>query len=243
MSLRLDWATHEAAKYACENWHYSKSMPASKTVKVGVWEDGIFIGVVIFSGGATPMIARPFGLTQFEVCELTRIALKKHKNPVSKIMAIAIRFLKKQAPNLKLIVSYADLEQDHHGGIYQATNWIYVGRTKPDCYLKVKGIIEHRKTIYERYGNQGLSWLKKNVDPKAERIPDLGKHKYLYPLDEVQSAKLIKLKRPYPKRAVSKDNVAVVHQTAEGGVNPTTALHFLSEDLKSFTGKKAELLK
>jgi hypothetical protein len=28
--LKIDWASHEAAKYACENWHYSKCLPAGK---------------------------------------------------------------------------------------------------------------------------------------------------------------------------------------------------------------------
>ena len=29
-NLKIDWATHEAAKYACTNWHYSKSVPINK---------------------------------------------------------------------------------------------------------------------------------------------------------------------------------------------------------------------
>ncbi len=29
-----------------------------------------------------------------------------------------------------IIVSYADTSQNHHGYIYQATNWIYTGLTK-----------------------------------------------------------------------------------------------------------------
>jgi len=40
-----------------------------------------------------------------------------------------LRKLKKHAKGLKLVVSYADFNQGHHGGIYQATNWIYVGGT------------------------------------------------------------------------------------------------------------------
>lgn len=27
MNLRLDWRSYQATKYACENWHYSKSIP------------------------------------------------------------------------------------------------------------------------------------------------------------------------------------------------------------------------
>jgi hypothetical protein len=48
----MDWATHAAAVYACRHWHYSGCMPAGKTVKVGAWELGRFIGCVIFGRGA-----------------------------------------------------------------------------------------------------------------------------------------------------------------------------------------------
>jgi len=51
MSLRLDWCSHEAAKYAVEKWHYSRTMPVGKMVKIGVWEDSKFIGAVVFAQG------------------------------------------------------------------------------------------------------------------------------------------------------------------------------------------------
>ena len=222
--LKIDWATYEAAKYACENWHYSRRIPKSKLVKIGAWEDSKFIGTVIFSPGATPQIGSPFGLLQTQICELTRIALKAHKTEVSRILSISIKFLKRHCPGLRLIVSYADLEQKHHGGIYQATNWLYAGKTKPDCYLKVKGIVEHRKTIYDRYGNQGLSWLRKNVDPDAERISDMGKHKYLMPLDDEIKKQIEKLRKPYPKRASSVESGTTSFQEVGGGESPTDAL-------------------
>ena len=239
MSLRLDWASHAAAKYACEHWHYSKRIPKSKLVKVGVWESGVFIGVVIYSYGSTPQIGKPFGLKMTEVCELTRIALKAHKAPVSRIMAISLRLLKQHCPGLKLVVSYADLDQDHHGGIYQATNWLYVGRTKPDCYLKVKGVIEHRKSVYDRYGCQSLGWIQKNVDPKATRVADKGKHKYLMPLDPQMAAKLAVLRQPYPKRAGSKANVAIPDQGIEDGATPIPALHPFTSGIASLKSGEA----
>ena len=43
MNLHLDWCSHKAAKYAVEHWHYSKRMPKSKLVKIGVWENNVFV--------------------------------------------------------------------------------------------------------------------------------------------------------------------------------------------------------
>lgn len=125
--LKVDWASHKAASFACRNWHYSKSIPAGKLVKVGAWENGKFIGVVIFSRGATVNIGKPYKMDQTEICELTRVALTTHVTPVTRIVAIAIRMLRKQSPGMKLIISYADVDQGHEGKIYQAGNWIYEG--------------------------------------------------------------------------------------------------------------------
>jgi len=185
-NLKIDWATHEAAKYACENWHYSRSIPKSKLVKVGAWEDGTFIGVLIFSCGATPHIGSPYKLKQIEICELTRVALKNHKNSVSRILSIAIRFLKKENPGIRLIVSYADKDMKHHGGIYQATNWIYEGLVNVGMRSAfiIKGKKTHPRTIGLMGGVQSIKWVQKNLDSNATEFFTDGKHKYLMPLDE-----------------------------------------------------------
>lgn len=204
--LKIDWATFEATKYACINWHYSKCVPVGKLIKVGAWEDGKFIGVVIFSRGANKSIGSPYNLTQLECCELTRVALKNHKCFVSEILAKAIKFLKVKCPSMKLIISYADIEQSHHGGIYQATNWIYEGKTSQAKYFIIKNKKTHPKSLHSKYKTkykdfeQSLKWIKKYIDKNASEYYDDGKHKYLFPLDKTIKKKVIKLSKPYPKR-------------------------------------------
>ena len=96
VELKLDWCSFEAAKYACQNWHYSECTPAGKLIKIGIWEDSKFIGVVIYSLGANSHIGSPYNLTNVQACELTRVALKNiHITPVSKILSISIKMLKK----------------------------------------------------------------------------------------------------------------------------------------------------
>lgn len=173
VDLRVDWCSHEAAKYAVEKWHYSRVMPAGKIAKIGVWEDDKFIGVVLYSWGANNHIGSPYGLKQIEVCELTRVALSKHLSPVSQIVAAAMALLRKQSPGLRLIVSYADPEQGHNGAIYQAMNWLYVGSSQAQREtLRLDGTIMHKKTAHSLYGSI--------VDLPKSKI--LWKHKYLYPL-------------------------------------------------------------
>jgi hypothetical protein len=201
VELKIDWANAEAARYACENWHYSRCVPVFKCVRVGAWENNKFVGVIMFGSGATPNIGTPYNLKQTEICELTRVALTNHATPVSKIMALAIRFLRKQSPGLKMIVSFADASMGHHGGIYQANNWVYIGGTETHCY-KVNGVKYHPKTLHSKYGKGGQSipWIRANVDPNAERIISGFKHKYLMPLTAEMREIIAPLSKPYPKR-------------------------------------------
>jgi len=200
--LRIDWASHEAAKFACENWHYSKCLPVGKLVKVGAWENGKYIGCVIFGRGANHNMLKPFGLSQDQGCELVRIALKRHKTPVSRIMAIAIKFLKAKCPELRLIVSYADQDQNHHGGIYQATNWVYDGLKNQNTMgaFIVNGKKMHRKSVHSKGVKQTIEHVRKYLDPKATIFYTQGKHRYLMPLDAKMRARIEPLAQPYPKR-------------------------------------------
>lgn len=221
-TLKIDWATHDAARFACERWHYSHSVPIGKLVKVGAWENEKFIGVVIFSRGATPNIGSPYGMMQSEICELTRVALTRHETPVSRIVAIALRFLRKTCPGIRMVVSYADQAQGHHGGIYQAGGWLYVGLSKERLYYRVNGKIEHPKSLHARYGTggQSIEWLRENVDKNASYVSAGKKHKYLMPLDDELGAKLKPLAKTYPR--AKQDNAG--HHLALGGATPTRTL-------------------
>jgi hypothetical protein len=214
MTLRLDWASREAAEYACRHWHYSRTLPSSRLIVVGVWElpnsapdlgwqngSDAFRGVVTFSRGATPAIGSPYGLTQTEICELTRIALREHETPVSRIVAIALKMLKRRCPGLRLVVSYAAGEQGHHGGVYQAGGWIYVGAMESHGFI-VKGAFRHARSLTARYGLGGgtEAWLRAHLDPDARKIRGLVRHKYLMPFDAEMRAKTAPLAKPYPKR-------------------------------------------
>lgn len=227
-NLKIDWATHQSAKYACEHWHYSKCMPAGKLVKIGVWENEKFIGIVIFGLGATPNLSKTYNLKMTECCELTRVALTIHKTPVTKIISIALNFLKKFCPNIRLIVSFADTAQGHHGGIYQGGNWIFSGTVKLDHWI-INNKKIHPRSVVMKYGSQSLATVKK-IDPNAEKIWGF-KHRYLMPLDDEIRQQIEPFRKPYPKRAQSKDSVASGFQSEEGGATPTCALQ--SKEIKN----------
>jgi hypothetical protein len=217
--LRIDWATHAAAKYACENWHYSGCLPAGKLVKVGAWESGKFIGVVLFGRGANNRMASAYQLGQDEACELVRIALTKHQSPVSRIAAQAMRFLKKQSDGLRLIVSYADPKQGHHGGIYQAGNWTYQGRSQAQRELLINGVFTHKRSAHAKYGTASPEKITAMSGKKVEWAPVEWKHVYLMPLDADMRARILPLAKPYPKRAKqAMDGIQPLQR--QGGTDP-----------------------
>ncbi len=166
------------------------------------------------SGNATN--GTRFGLARNgELAELTRVALTKHKTPVSRIGAIAIRRLKKQSPGLRLLISMADPKQGHHGGIYQAGGWIYTGTTKPDVEYFSNGQWVHHRTATARGSAAGL--------PSRPLPP---KYRYLMPLDDAMREQIAPMAKPYPKRraeGVDSDTPGI--QPGEGGAVPTSALH------------------
>lgn len=187
VELKIDWVSIDAARFACTRFHYSKCLPSGKIVKVGAWEDGKFIGVVLFSRGASPFLLKRFGLTQIEGCELTRVALTTHATPVTRIVSIAIRFLKKANPGLRLVVSFADPDKGHKGGIYQGGNWIYSGRSNPTTELFIKGRWIHMRGGFHQ---------KKETTPERT-MP--GKFRYLLALDPEMAEKIQSYRLPYPK--------------------------------------------
>ena len=180
--MRLERASHKAVKYACLNFHYAKAVPNVGLAYNVFNKNKEWCGVICYGIGATNNIGRPYGLSQGQIVELVRMALNGKQESTTKAMSIAIRLLKKDAPNVKLIVSYADSEQGHYGIIYQATNWYYTGFST-DTNLIVNGKREHRRTLASRYGTCSSEKLKLKGH-NVEILKTKPKLKYIYPLDK-----------------------------------------------------------
>lgn len=226
MELKIDWATHEAAKYACEHWHYTGKIPVNKLVKIGAWENGKYIGIVLFGMGASAVVHKQFDLDRFEVCELVRVAFREHETPCSRIIAIALKFLKRTNPKLRVCVSFADPVQNHHGGIYQAGNWIYTGKSAPTVEYYFNRDWRHVTDVYKRLNPDQIKKLRKRQKP--------GKHKYVMPFDEEMRIKVWPLRQPHPKRAPEAEASMRPRSTREkGGSSPTSALQVTKRKRKA----------
>lgn len=199
MRARLAWVEWATIDYACRHWHYARQVPAGRLMGLGVWEGERFVGVIVFGRGATPSIGKPYGLEQGQICELVRVALRDHETPVSRMLAVALRLLKRRCPGLRLVISYAASEEGHYGGIYQAGGWLYEGPM--DSYkIEIHGRLVHARSVGSRYGRHHIAFLREMIDPNARAVRGLIRHKYLMPLDEEMRALAKAKARPYPKQ-------------------------------------------
>lgn len=194
--LTVDWVSLEAAQHACKRWHYTKLLPRQKTAKLGVWENGVFIGVIVFGVGASAHLSKQYGLSPYEVCELVRIALNQHKTPVTRLVSIALKMLRKENPGLRVCVSFADPSQGHYGGIYQGGNWVYTGKSADQVSYFFNGAWRHVTHVWKR--------CPKSEIPKLPRKGVSGKFRYVMPFDSEIRAVIEKTRKEYPKRAESK---------------------------------------
>lgn len=162
------------------------------------------IGAIIYSHpvGRNVIESISDSLKSNEVLELTRLYIHDGygKNIESYSISKSIKLIKKLMKNIKVLISYADPEQNHVGTIYQSSNWLYQGnkfRLVDSYWYNLKGKWVHPRTIVERYGSLSPQVILKHY--KEYEIKELErKHRYIYILGSKKEKKELKKKLKYP---------------------------------------------
>lgn len=97
----------------------------------GVIQNGQLKAVCTFGKPASPIVCDSICGKEYSsnVIQLNRLCrTEDYKQPLSKLVSYCLRELKKKGDFI--IVSYSDTAMNHHGYIYQATNFIYTGQTQ-----------------------------------------------------------------------------------------------------------------
>lgn len=156
----------------CYEWllkkHYARrKTPINKAF--GLVIDNFVVGVCTF---AIPASRFNFSRQPYE---LNRLIVNEGlgSNILSKFLSMCLKSFGESA----IIVSYADENFGHHGYIYQATNWIYTGRSSAEKKIFVNGKELHRRTLYDKYGTSSISKLEK-LGLVVTFKKQLGKHRY-----------------------------------------------------------------
>ncbi len=160
------------ARTVIRDAHYLGKL-GSTGISLGMVIDGQIAGALCF--GTIPRNnARAVCGEQFEsnVLELTRLALYEYapSNSASWFIGSSLRWLGSHRPDVAAVVSYADAAVGHAGVVYQATNWVYTGRSTGDyVYQCDDGTVLHPRTT---------GWDKSALPPGRFR-PSSGKHRYV----------------------------------------------------------------
>jgi len=195
----LEKASGKAIRYACLNYHYSCAVPQIRLGYSVFNDNNEWCGVILYSNGANPRIAREYGLVQGQVIELVRVALNGKQEHTSQALGKSLKLLKKDAPTVKLVVSFADRNQNHIGTIYQATNWMYIDERSNERGIMLNGKLTHRRSVGKKYGNSSIEWIRQNVDKNARIVKGETKIKYVYVFDKKIFTKIKEISKPYPR--------------------------------------------
>jgi len=181
--------------------HYSGKVDPRSQIHLGVFWNGRLEGVLQFGPSIDKSKTQRFveGAGWNEFLELNRLAFSDvlPKNAESRAIAVSMRLLKKYAPHVKWVVSYADATQCGDGTIYRASGFLLTQIKKntsmyrmPDGEVIAKIVLEpgfspnsKSGSIKARYGKTGSEssgvFLKKIG---AEALPGF-QLRYIYLLD------------------------------------------------------------
>ena len=196
---------YETAARMVETHHYAHRVP-SIVVAVGMFVDGVLAGVCTYGSPPNNNLCIAFGEeNKGNVLELNRLFIFDYagKNSESWLVGQSYHFL--DTP--KILISYADIGQNHIGYIYQAVNWLYtgLGNTGGSGSREkiINGLRMHAKTINNFYGTIKREQLYA-LGLEVEEIEKSFKHRYVYFLGNKRQRKQLRqaLKwpvLPYPK--------------------------------------------
>jgi hypothetical protein len=124
------------ANTACKRWHYSGKVVNNSQLHFGVFWHGQLEGVMQFgpSLDKRKMLGIVKGTGWNEFLELNRMAFSDTlpRNSESRALAIAMKLIRKYAPQVKWVVSFSDGCQSGDGTIYRAAGFVLTAIKKND---------------------------------------------------------------------------------------------------------------
>lgn len=188
--------------------HYAKRWP-SISYAFGLFDDREeLVGIVTY--GTPPSAPLRMGIAGDEykkdVIELNRLCLKyNRKNEASKLVGGSLKLL----PKNKIVVSFADTDQNHTGIVYQATNFIYCGLSAKRTDWKVRGKEHlHGQTIADEFRgvkNRAQAMRDKYGDD-FYLSPRPRKHRYIYIVGNKKYKRLVLENLRYQQTAYPKQD-------------------------------------
>jgi len=163
--------------------HYAKRIPPI-SYAFGLFEEDTdnLLGIVTYGTPLSAPLKKCLAGEEFknDILELNRLVLlHNRKNEASMLVGRSIKLL----PRDKIIVSFADVSQNHVGFIYQATNFLYTGLSTENSDLRIKG----RENMHPITLQDEFRGVENRADAIREHYGDAcymekrpRKHRYVY---------------------------------------------------------------
>ena len=217
--------------------HYAKRMPMMSH-PFGLFYDGELCGVVTYGETSSMPLRVHLAGILFEpnIIELTRLCLKyNRKNEASLLVGRSIKML----PKNKIIVSFADMGQNHVGCVYQATNFVYTGLSHSHKQVKLRGRENaHELTILAEFKGHDniLKCLREKYGDRIYHEWTTRKHRYVYFHGDRKFIKAARIAlkhklRPYPNKNESAQDLENKHRRDDNIESCEAAENISSEDL------------
>lgn len=181
-----------------ETYHYSHNLNGVKISHCfRVEHEGKLVGGVVFGALSTTAWKR-FADSEEKVMELRRLVLldEAGRNSESRVVGWCLRWLKKHAPQIEIVVSYADPAHGHSGVIYRASNFQHVGMSAADKGFRdpETGKTYHSRALRTKYNGDYKPFVKKlraKHDAGLLEVVELsGKHCYTYAMKSQQNKEI-----------------------------------------------------
>ena len=132
--------------------HYSGKVVNNSQLHIGVFLGGILHGAMQFGPSLDKRKIQGLvaGTKWHEFLELNRMAFDDTlpRNSESRAIAVAMKIIKKHAPQVKWVISFADATQCGDGTIYRASGFVLTGITENKNLAMLKdGTVIHKMTL------------------------------------------------------------------------------------------------
>lgn len=132
--------------------HYSGKIVNNSKLHFGVFAAKQLHGVLSYGSplDKSKVIGLVEGTRWNEMLELNRMAFDEHlpKNAESRAIAVSLRLIKRHAPHIKWVLSFADATQCGDGTIYRASGFVLTGiRPNKNTCLLPGGEVIHKMTL------------------------------------------------------------------------------------------------
>jgi hypothetical protein len=186
------------------NQHYIRRWPTAVQAKLGVYIDGKLDGVLLYGATIRPTAAREIfknddgtpAMQNNQTWELLRAyTTPEAKQAVPNLGSMAIaqgnEFIRTKAKTtdgkpVRSVLTYADSDVGHAGGVYKATNATYLGKQRPLPVFIVKNP-ETGDTYEARTMTRKAKEKLEGMGLQVSARKGAGKHKYVYALGKDQN--------------------------------------------------------